>query len=269
LLVAVPLSLAQFGKMENAGAADSIGRVAAIADDRDLLLLEGIPSHNFQPKEVKTTLMLRFGRQVAAVGTGALGDYGYLRAMDAPWDDVYLLTAQPQPPFGFVRHDAMRIHASNFVRGPRPPNRVAPALDLVLYVHRSVEPDFEPGRRLHLRAGQDARLGSVVGRVGAAGIVADGRAGYLLFGPYLAVPPGTYRLRLQGVDAPAGAMVDVAARAGAFALVAPAPLRVGDGVLADLSFDVPEPGVGDLEVRVQVPAGARLRIAGYTIERLR
>jgi hypothetical protein len=269
MLVALPLSLAQWGKMENAGAADSIGRLAAIADDRDLLLLEGIPSHSFQPKEVKTTLVLRFGRQVATITPGALGDYGYLRAMDAPWDDVYLVTSQAQPPFGFVRQDAVRVHASNFVRGPRPPNRVAPVLDAKLYVHRMVEPDFDPGRELRLRAGQDARVRSVVGRADADGIVADGRAGYLLFGPYLAAPPGRYRVRLEGEDAPAGAIVDVAARAGAFPLAPPTALRVGDGMLAELAFDVPEPGVGDLEVRVQVPAGARLRIAGYTIERLR
>lgn len=270
VLASLPLALAQWGKAENAGAAASIGRLAAIADDGDLILLDDAPGKGFEPKELKTALVLRFGRQVATAGRASMADLGFLQAADAAWDEVFLVTTQAQPPAGFERVDAVRVHADNFVRGPRPPTRSARVLDVNLHVHRLVAPAWVPGRRLSMRAGREARLRTMVGRVMPTGLVSDGREGFLLYGPYVAAPAGHYRLRLRGDGAEPGARVDVAAGAGMQQLHPPAPLSdAPTGVLAVLEFDVPPPGVGDLEVRVQVPAGARLRVADYTIERLR
>lgn len=265
------LSTAQLGRIDNAGALESIGRLAAIAGDGDVLLLDGSPGQGFESKQVKTTLAYTFGRNVVTAGSLALGDIGFLEGVAGAYDHVYFVSSAASAPAGFSPIGTVRLHANGFLRGARPPGAYGPVLDALVRVYRLDKVDFAPGRRLSLQVGQDARVLSQVGRrQPGLGLVADGRAGYLAYGPYAALPPGDYQLRLRGSRATQGVRIDVAIAGGAQVLAAGAAHPAGaNGVFASFPFSVPAPGARDLEVRVLVPDGAGISLHDYTIQRLR
>jgi hypothetical protein len=120
----------------------------------------------------------------------------------------------------------------------------------------------------------EATIGSEVGerRLGA-GTSTTGRAGWLLFGPYAALPAGRYRVELQGFAEPdnAGTVhVDVARDKGATVVAA---VELDAAQLADaasedgwvvLPFTLAGPAT-DIEVRVRVVEASRLSVSGYVI----
>jgi hypothetical protein len=117
-------------------------------------------------------------------------------------------------------------------------------------------------------------VGSEVGeRAAGVGLRSTGRAGWLAFGPYVALPRGKYVVEVRGtVDAGhAGELhVDVADAKGAnvIAAVDVAPHAIGPsataGVLATLAFELPADSE-DFEVRVRVNEASRLSVSGYRI----
>lgn len=123
-------------------------------------------------------------------------------------------------------------------------------------------------------AADDARIGTEVGeRVLGQGMSTTGKAGWLMYGPYVEWPAGNYQVELQGsVQAGhAGVVhVDVAQSKGnevlasveldAPALLAPAS---PDGIIV-LPFALKQTS-HDLEVRVRVADASKLSISGYVI----
>jgi hypothetical protein len=117
-------------------------------------------------------------------------------------------------------------------------------------------------------------IGSEVGeRAAGVGLRATGRAGWLVFGPYVAVPRGHYIVEVRGaVEAGhAGELhVDVADAKGANVIaaidVAPEAIAAstGAGVLATLPFQLAADSA-DFEVRVRVNEASRLSVSGYRI----
>lgn len=117
-------------------------------------------------------------------------------------------------------------------------------------------------------------IGSEVGerRLGA-GTTTTGKAGWLLFGPYAALPAGRYRVEIQGFAEPehAGTVyVDVARDKGA-TVVAAVELdaaRLAEAASEDgwivLPFTLAGPAA-DIEVRVRVGDASRLSVSGYVI----
>jgi hypothetical protein len=117
-------------------------------------------------------------------------------------------------------------------------------------------------------------IGSEVGerRLGA-GTRTTGRSGWLLFGPYAALPAGRYRVELQGFAEPDNAgpvHVDVARDKGAtvVAAVELEAAQLADAASEDgwvvLPFTLAAPA-NDIEVRVRVGEAARLSVSGYVI----
>jgi hypothetical protein len=110
----------------------------------------------------------------------------------------------------------------------------------------------------------NTKVGSIVdGRMTNAG-----KGGFLLFGPYVSFSAGTYTVSMKGriEDLPASQKVriDVASskgRAGHGHIEVTQP-----GDLPAFDFTLPE-DVGDLEVRVLVPAGSKVTIESYRVER--
>lgn len=268
---ALALVLPTLGLRDGAGTSEALGRIAAIADDGDVLLIDAAPGQGFLPSEMKPTLAYTFGREVVTAGHAVLGDVSVLAALDAAYDDVFLVTSAPQPPPGFVRVDSVRLRTFGFPRTAAPPRQLAPVLDVAVQVYRMASVEFTPGRQLGVLAGDDARVQQQVGRRRAhVGVTADGRAGFLAYGPYAALPAGDYVLRVRGRAPVAGPVVDVTGHGGTLTLARlPTSPAGADGVVAAFPFHVPDPGLSDGEVRVLVPAGTPLWIRDYTITRLR
>lgn len=120
----------------------------------------------------------------------------------------------------------------------------------------------------------DGRVGTLVGKKDAQGALASQHAaGVLMYGPYLSIEPGKYRVVVRGTcQGPDGAVVtlDVVHNKAAVTLVRKTVGTAEDatkGVLAILDFDAPH-GAADLEVRAVVSADATAAIAGYSLYKL-
>lgn len=119
-----------------------------------------------------------------------------------------------------------------------------------------------------------AAIGSEVGtRKPGAGISTTGKAGWLVFGPYIAVDAGKYEAILVGFVEPdhSGSVhVDVASEKGERVIAAleldSAALLAGQspGAMVVLPFTL-ESSVTDLEVRLRVDEKSRLAVSEFQI----
>ncbi|MFM9901888.1 MAG: glycosyltransferase [Polaromonas sp.] len=104
--------------------------------------------------------------------------------------------------------------------------------------------------------GESNELKSSIGeRIGNV-IKTSGRAGHLLFGPYLSVAPGVYTVEIFGefnAEKTKSASIDIAIKGGSL-ILASGEITGTDSehVLSILSFTIPEGGCTDLEVRIIV-----------------
>ena len=114
------------------------------------------------------------------------------------------------------------------------------------------------------RSGGDSRLGTQVGKCTGRDIVSTGQAGYLLFGPYIPLDAGQYRVVIRGVlgeNGLAGTRMDVVIDKGGLILgesVLSEPDENGNFVALLISLDKP---CTDLEVRVWVSNGTDLQVS--------
>lgn len=126
-------------------------------------------------------------------------------------------------------------------------------------------------------AADDGAIGSEVGeRVPGAGLASQGRAGWLLYGPYAPVPAGRYRAVIRGSVLPehgGHVHVDVAHSKGEVLVAVleldPAALVAGasGGDLVVLPFELAQ-AVGDLELRLRVDAAGRVSVRSIQIDSL-
>ncbi len=122
------------------------------------------------------------------------------------------------------------------------------------------------GTRRYL--GNDLRLGSQCGTRVEQALVATGEKGFLIYGPYVALPSGDYIVRLDLaintlLD---GAWMDVCAAGGThqFAKLALSPLA-NQATAAAVEFVLKE-SYGAIEVRFWLPAGCDLAVQSLLIE---
>lgn len=112
--------------------------------------------------------------------------------------------------------------------------------------------------------GGDSRLGTQVGKRTGRDIVCTGQAGYLIFGPYIPLVAGHYRVVIRGAlgeNSLAGARMDVAVNQGRLILAESALGEPDvDGCLVALPISLDEPCT-DLEVRVWVGDNTDLQIS--------
>ncbi len=137
---------------------------------------------------------------------------------------------------------------------------------------RAIEGDSEVltwqlGKRLLFPAGH-ARLHSQVGSLDDDLLSTTSMDGYLVFGPYVALPAGSYTLRLLGsVESPSQANFDVVAERGQKELIPASTLEneVQPGVIAERELYL-DRAVQDMEVRLWVDAGAQLHFRALEIQ---
>ena len=112
--------------------------------------------------------------------------------------------------------------------------------------------------------GSDPRLQSQVGVRRGRSLESTATAGYLMFGPFLQLPRGRYRVSLTGLadrQGLQGAHADVTVKGGTVVLAVypAAQWRPETGSLLFEEFELARE-CGDLEIRVWVPASAHLAI---------
>lgn len=125
-------------------------------------------------------------------------------------------------------------------------------------------------------AASDLRFATLVGKRHGPQINSAGQAGFLVFGPYVELPAGSYRLLARGVlTGAAGAplplgVLDVAGYKGTRIYVS-RPLygdeQAGEGNIAAVFFDLPK-AVTDVEFRIQITAAASAVFRGYDLSKV-
>ena len=264
----------QIGGHENRGASASIGRLAGLASDGDLIVLENGPTRGYVVAEVRTALRYRFGRHVISIGDAGLRDPHYLAQLESGYDTVWLVRPRPAAPVGFTRTGSVHLHATTFGRSASPPHHMRPGMDAQVFLFRLDATPFStiaPPQRFDVAT--DPRIASGIGQRSPAGLRSDGRPGYLMYGPYIDVPPGRYTVQLRGQWLGGGgtATLDAAISRGAHVLASRDLQASGEATpLAEsLEFQVPQAGAGDLEIRLRVDAGVNASVAEYSLHKLR
>ncbi|MBP1475466.1 phospholipid carrier-dependent glycosyltransferase [Frateuria sp. MAH-13] len=129
-------SAGQLGKNENAGLYGSLKRMLAPVGTSDLVLM--ITSQPGPPaiSQIKTPVLYTFGREVINVSNSSLTDSAYIAALDARFDDVYLLSASPSSPRGFDLVNSERLKVWGFASSFLFPHEFTLAAERRLYLYR-------------------------------------------------------------------------------------------------------------------------------------
>lgn len=122
------------------------------------------------------------------------------------------------------------------------------------------------GERLHL-FGSHCAIKTQVGRRSGEAIVGSGVAGFLLYGPYLGLPAGQYRVRFIGkTSAGTAAYADVVTDSGCLVLGRERLTAVDtEGVIAEFRFGL-EHAVSDLETRIWIDVTDCVTVDSVSIE---
>lgn len=99
-------------------------------------------------------------------------------------------------------------------------------------------------------------------------LVNNGKAGYVLYGPYVSFLAGTYTVAIKGSveGLPLGAKLNLDTASGNGKSVHGKVVVEKAGELPTFEFTLPE-AVGDLEIRVNAPQGAEVSIESYQVSK--
>lgn len=150
--------------------------------------------------------------------------------------------------------------------------RVAASDELQLKGYRVLVNDTtlrsKPVPALLFQGSQLGQLPHQVGEASEMGIATDGRAGFLLYGPYKTLRAGRYELRLEGISGVASsAWVDIVSDAGRSTHFRASIPADREGFLVE-PVVVDMPSVENLEVRVHVGGGDQVKVSSYSLSRL-
>lgn len=263
---ATVLSAQQIGKTEHEGVGPSIKRLVSHFDPRDLILIDksmvGPTTH-----ELKTSLVYTYGMNVATVTPNDIGDAAYVRRLGMPYHDVFYVGRSSTPPAGFVEVDAVDFLERGFCHGVSAPTKMCTRSDGQLMIYR--RPRWQPpspGEMAMEFSAMDSEIKTLVGRKEHRSLVADGRPGFVMYGPYRPLAAGKYSITVKGSSSTPFTL-DMSANQGkqvAHRTQYPAAQDGKSGILAQFDFEQSE-SVEDLEVRILVPATSDIRIESYQI----
>lgn len=128
-------------------------------------------------------------------------------------------------------------------------------------------PDTLQTQQLPLRLpANHARFHTVIGQRSLRGMTTTGKAGVLLYGPYMPAAPGAYEVVFDirsSSEINEVIILDVVAEKGN-QILGKTEWRVGCQQPAKITFEVPEQGVTDLECRVKVSKNADCSVEAIT-----
>lgn len=138
-------TMSQIGKQENAGLHAALIRLVAGVDKSDVVLLESTSPLLPQTSEIRTPLLYTFGLNVVAIDPSRLHDHGYIAALDARYDDLFLISRSPKTLQGYSMIESTRARIWAFCWGHAAPKRFCLQEDMRLYLSRLDRPIFPPG----------------------------------------------------------------------------------------------------------------------------
>ncbi|GGD34215.1 hypothetical protein [Pseudoxanthomonas indica] len=260
------LSVQQIGKNEHQGVQQSLTRLSQHWDPRDLVFVDKGMTEPLA-HEVKTALVYTYGINVVTVTPPDLQAGGYGHRLASTYNDVYFVTRSLVAPPGFTEVDSVDFLEKFYCHGSMPPTELCVRSDsrLMVYKRTSLPPAVAGDTALALNA-DSRKIGTLVGTREGARIVADGRAGVLMFGPYVPLGAGRYTVEVRGTGSKPFTL-DLVANKGREVIYRSTFETAKDGkagILAKADVELKQP-VDDLEIRLLVQPGSDASIDGYVV----
>jgi len=145
LIYSAGTTAAQLGKNESDGLYKSLTQLLAPVDNADVVLLDvmdpSLPDNN----ELKTPIKFIFDLPTVTVSDASLADTAYIGALNARYDDVFMISPSAVPPLGFEYAGRTRIRVKAFEWNHSFPHKTFLREDMDLYLYRLVTPMFPLG----------------------------------------------------------------------------------------------------------------------------
>ncbi|MBB6242675.1 4-amino-4-deoxy-L-arabinose transferase-like glycosyltransferase [Rhodanobacter sp. MP1X3] len=147
LIYSVTATASQLGKNENEGAYQSLTQLLAPVDSGDIILLDtlesraGVPDNN----ELKTPIVFTFGLSAVTVSGASLADHAYIAALNARYDDVFLISPSAVAPEGFDSMGSTRFRVKAYEWDHSFPHELFMRVDTRLFLYRLNKPIFPLG----------------------------------------------------------------------------------------------------------------------------
>jgi len=145
LIYSGAVTAAQLGKNESAGLYRSLAKMLSPVDSSDVVLLDvigpGLPDNS----EIKTPIMFTFGLPAVTVSSTSLADPSYIAALNARYNDVFVLSPSADTPSGFQLTDSTRIKVWAYQWNHSYPHSIFLRENMNLYLYRLVRPIFPLG----------------------------------------------------------------------------------------------------------------------------
>ncbi len=130
----------QLGKNENDGLYSALSKLLNSVDSGDVVLIgplvPGFPTRS----ELKTPITYTFGHEAINVSDDSIKNSAYLAALDARYDDVYLIAESPEQRSGFVLRSDVRITDWAFEKSHQLPHKLTVRGDRRLYLLQLARP---------------------------------------------------------------------------------------------------------------------------------
>ena len=147
LIYSVTASAGQLGKNESEGVYQSLTQLLAPVDKGDIILLDTLELEAGMPdnSELKTPIVFTFGFTAVTVSGASLADHAYIAALNARYDDVYLISPSAVVPEGFESMGSTRLRVNAYEWSHAFPHHLFMRDDARLFLYRLVRPVFPLG----------------------------------------------------------------------------------------------------------------------------
>lgn len=260
------LSAMQLGKNEHEGVAPSLVRLSSHFDPKDIVFLDASLTAPLA-HELKTAMVYTYGLNVVTVKQQDLGEHGYAQRLSMPYHDVFYVTRNPVAPAGFTELDSIDFIEKNYCHTALPPVKICTRSDSRLMLYKQlIRPPSPPGETAMEYSPNSPEIGTLVGIKQDDRLVANGRPGFVMYGPYQPLGTGKYVLEIRGISS-TPFVLDMSGNKGANTIHSGSftgGQQPASRILARVDFELKD-SVSDLEVRINVPAGSDIQIDGYKI----
>lgn len=145
LIYSVTATAGQLGKNESEGVYQSLAQLLAPVDKGDIILLDmltaGAPDNN----QLKTPIVYTFGLTAVTVSGGSLADHAYIAALNARYDEVFMISQSAKVPTGYESMGSTRFRVETYEWNHSFPHKLSISEDARLYLYRLVRPIFPLG----------------------------------------------------------------------------------------------------------------------------
>ncbi|MGH8156493.1 MAG: phospholipid carrier-dependent glycosyltransferase [Rhodanobacter sp.] len=147
LIYGATATAGQLGKNEGEGVYQSLTQLLAPVDQSDIILLDtlglgaGVPDNN----ELKTPIVYTFGFTAVTVSEASLANHAYIAALNARYDDVFLISPSAVTPAGYDSMGSTRLRVSAYEWNHSFPHQLFMREDARLYLYHLVRPVFPLG----------------------------------------------------------------------------------------------------------------------------